>query len=69
MSSKYIMVEGNSSLARDVNTGAIVNINKDDIVAAREAKKKRKSKEREFEELKNEVGEIKELLNKLIEKL
>ena len=63
------MVEGSSNLARDPNTGAIVNINKDDIAKAREAKNKRKNKDREFEELKNEVSEIKELLNKLVEKL
>jgi|SaaInl85LU_5_DNA_1037374.scaffolds.fasta_scaffold55928_2 hypothetical protein len=69
MKSNYIMVEGSSNLARDPNTGAIVNINKDDIAKAREAKNKRKNKDREFEELKNEVSEIKELLNKLVEKL
>jgi hypothetical protein len=65
----YIMVENASGLARDPNSGVVVNINKDEIRKAREAKKKRKSKDREFEELKNEVGEIKELLNKLVEKL
>ena len=32
-------------------------------------KKKRKQKDAEFQELKNEVGEIKELLTKLVEKL
>jgi hypothetical protein len=69
MKKNYIMVEGNSSLARDPNTGAIVNINKDDIAKAREAKNKRKNKDKEFEDLKNEVGEIKELLHKLVEKL
>jgi len=65
----YIMVENASGLARDPNSCVVVNINKDEIRKAREAKKKRKSKDREFEELKNEVGEIKELLNKLVEKL
>lgn len=65
----YIMVDGSSSLARDPKSGAIVNINKDEIKKAREAKEKRKNKDREFEDLKNEVGEIKELLNKLVEKL
>ena len=69
MKSNYIMVEGSSNLARDPNTGAIVNINKDDIAKAREAKNKRKNKDKEFEDLKNEVGEIKELLHKLVEKL
>lgn len=65
----YIKVEGSSSLARDPNSGAIININKDEIVKARLAKKQRENKNREFEELKNEVGELKELLNKLVEKL
>ena len=69
MKKNYIMVDGNSSLARDPDTGGIVNINKEEIQAAREAKKRRKNKDREFEDLKNEVGEIKELLNKLVEKL
>ena len=63
------MVDGNSSFARDVNTGAIVNINKEEISAAREAKKRRKNKDEEFEQLKNDVSEMKELLNKLVEKL
>jgi len=69
MKKEYIMVEGNSSLARDPETGGIVNINKEEIAIAREAKKKRKQKDAEFQELKNEVGELKELLNKLVEKL
>jgi len=65
----YIMVENASGLARDPKSGAIININKDEIRKAREAKKKRKNRDREFDDLKNEVGEIKELLNKLVEKL
>lgn len=65
----YIMVEGSSGLARDPNSGAIININKDEIEKARLAKNKRKNKDREFDELKHEVGELKELLNKLVEKL
>lgn len=69
MKKEYIMVDGNSSLARDPDTGGIVNINKEEISKAREAKRKRKQKAEEFEELKNEVGEIKELLTKLVEKL
>jgi hypothetical protein len=69
MKKEYIMVDGNSSLARDPETGGIVSINKEEISKAREAKKKRKQKDAEFQELKNEVGEIKELLTKLVEKL
>jgi hypothetical protein len=66
--SKYVQISG-SQFARDTETGAVVNINKDEIERARKAKKLRRQKESEFDTLKNEVGEIKELLNKLIEKL
>ena len=69
MKKNLIMVDGNSSFARDINTGTIVNINKEEIIAAREAKKRRKNKDAEFEQLKNDVSEMKELLNKLVEKL
>lgn len=68
MSEKYIKLDG-GDFARDMKTGAVVNINRDEIERARQAKKLRKQKESEFDTLKNEVGEIKELLNKLIEKL
>ena len=65
----YKKIEGHSSLVRDTSTGAILNINKDEISAARKRKLERKQKEEEFEELKNEVGEIKNMLNQIIEKL
>lgn len=65
----YIKVEGHSSLVRDIDTGAILNINKDEINAARKRKLERRQKEKEFEDLKNEVGDIKNMLTKIIEKL
>lgn len=66
--SRYVQISG-SQFARDTETGSVVNINRDEIERARKAKRLRKQKESEFDTLKNEVGEIKELLNKLIEKL
>jgi len=54
---------------RDPNSGSLINADLESINKAREAKKRRKAKEVEFQELKNEVGEIKKLLNQLIEKL
>lgn len=63
-----IKIEGESSYVRDKDTGAVLNINRNEIEAARERKKQRKLKEQEFEDLKNEVSEIKELLLKLVEK-
>lgn len=66
---KYLKVEGNSNLVRDTSTGAILNINKDEISAARKRKLERKQKEQEFENLKDEVGDIKKMLTQIIEKL
>ena len=65
----YKDIEGHSNLVRDTSTGAILNINKDEISAARKRKLERRQKEQEIVDLKNEVGEIKNMLNKLIEKL
>ena len=65
----YIKVKGHSNLARTGIYGSIVNINKEEIAAARKRKLERKQKEKDFENLKNEVGDIKIMLNKIIEKL
>ena len=65
----YIKVEGHSNLVRDTSTGAILNINKDEISAARKRKLERRQKEKELEDLKNEVSDIKNMLTKIIEKL
>lgn len=72
----YIPVEGKPDLARDKKTGAIVNINKDEIRIARERKNLRKTQQAEFQQLrhdvdslKEDIGDIKLLLTKLAEKL
>ena len=65
----YKDVEGHSNLVRDTSTGAILNINKEEISAARKRKLERRQKEKEFEDLKNEVSDIKNMLTKIIEKL
>jgi hypothetical protein len=65
----YIKVEGHPNLVRDKNSGAILNINKTEIEANRIRKEKEKQKDKEIEQLKNDVSEIKSMLNKLIEKL
>ena len=65
----YKNVEGNIGLVRDTSTNAILNINKDEISAAKRRKLERRQKEKEFEDLKNEVGDIKNMLTKIIEKL
>ncbi len=65
----YIKVKGHSNLARTGIYGSIVNINKEEIAAARKRKLERRQKEKELEDLKNEVGDIKNMLTKIIEKL
>tara|TARA_Y100000389_G_scaffold35452_1_gene30139 strand:+ start:4772 stop:4981 length:210 start_codon:yes stop_codon:yes gene_type:complete len=69
MKSKYIMVKNSDGLARDRRTGGIVNINRSEIDLARARKESKNKKEREFEQLKTDVSEMKELLNTIIEKL
>ena len=69
MGYKYIMVKNSDGLARDRRTGGIVNINRSEIDLARARKESKNKKEREFEQLKTDVSEMKELLNTIIEKL
>ena len=64
----FVKVEGEPNLVRDNDTGVVLNINSSEINAARQRKIRNKRKEQEFEDLKNEVSEIKELLLKLVEK-
>jgi len=71
---KRLKVEGNPSLVRDTRSGAIININKKEIDRARRSKAERKKKEQTFENLqaevnnlKNDVSDIKRLLEKLVE--
>lgn len=71
-----LKVDGHSNLARDPKSGAIININRSEIEAARERKRLRSAKadeEKQLKEdvslLKNEMSEIKHLLSKLVEKI
>lgn len=66
---KIVGVKGNSSLARDLETGAIININTQEISDARQRKLQKQRDKEELQTLKNDVAEIKQLLGKLIEKL
>ena len=73
---KLIPVEGRPGLARDKNTGAIVNINSIEVKTARVRKQSRKQQQDEFQQLRNDVdhlksdmSDIKMLLTKLAEKL
>jgi len=72
---KVIPVEGYSDLARDPNTGAIININTTEMQQARERKAKRRQQQQqhqqlteEVQSLKQELSELKSLLVSIVEK-
>ena len=67
MNDDFIQVEGEQGLVRDPNSGAILNINRDQQEAARDRLKRFKMKEQELQDLKNDVGELKSLLMQLLE--
>ncbi len=71
-----IQVEGKPGLARDPNSGAILNINSDEIKTARAQKRTRKLEEErkkqlieDVDALKQDMSDIKNLLLTIKEKL
>ena len=66
----YYKIDGNKDLARDPNTGSIVNVNNleyQQYVSVRESKKvKNESVEQDLANLKSEMNEIKSLLKELV---
>ena len=69
-------IEGHSGFAKNTATGAVLNINKKEIIDARARKARRKQEEQELQNMKEtvnkletDVSEIKDLLNKIAEKL
>ena len=76
MKNQYVKIHDEIGYVKDTISGAILNINKNEVEAARERKKLRKQQERELEgmketvhDLKNEMNEVKELLNRIAERL
>ena len=66
----YYKIDGNKDLARDPETGSIVNVNNmeyEQYVSIRKAnKEKNASVEDDLARLKNEMNEIKSLLKELV---
>tara|TARA_B100000287_G_scaffold335594_1_gene321134 strand:- start:148 stop:372 length:225 start_codon:yes stop_codon:yes gene_type:complete len=67
MMNKHIKVEGHNDLVRDRNSGAILNINRTAMTAARERKKLFNDRQQEIEDIKKDVSDIKNILMKLVE--
>jgi hypothetical protein len=66
---RYARVEGSSTLIRDLRNNAILNMDNTTIEKAKKAKMLRKEKEKEIDELKKDVQDIKEMLNQIVERL
>ena len=69
-------IDGHSGYVKNTATGAVLNINKKEIMDARARKAKRRQEEQELQnmretvnKLETDVSEIKDLLNKIAEKL
>ena len=64
----YKKVEGHVGYVKDEN-GVVLNVNNDEIEAARKRKELMRQKDKEISELKDEVSDIKKMLTQIVEKL
>ena len=64
----YKKVEGHIGYVKDEN-GVVLNVNNDEIEAARKRKELMRQKDKEINELKDEVSDIKKMLTQIVEKL
>ena len=64
-----IPVEGHKNLFRDESTGAIINCDNTAYQNYLEDKKRNSIKKAEFDAMKNEIKELKSLLNELASKI
>lgn len=72
---EFVSVEGSSFLKKNLATGVVINTNEDELRAARERRKLRMlkieteaAKEKEIEQMKSEISDIKAMLQQLLEK-
>lgn len=70
---RYIRVEGSDNLYRDINSGAILNLDQDAYSSAVESSRKRKAQrdtistlQKDVSELKSDMSTIKTLLLQLV---
>ena len=63
---KYVQVESNKDLIRDITTMGIINKNKAALDAAKEQKRKRLQKDNEIDSLKKEIAELKTIVSQIL---
>ena len=64
----YHQVKGHKDLVRDIDSNAILNVNKNAYQTARERNIRIEKEKEEINILKQDVNEIKDMLQKLLEK-
>lgn len=64
---RFVQVEHQPDFIRDMETGAILNINTDNIRKQKMILQQRRQEKQEIDHLKNEMSEIKSLLQQLLE--
>lgn len=65
----YLKIEGQEGYVKDPKSGVVLNVNQEEINAAKTRRALRKQQEEDINNLKNEVSDIKNMLSKIIEKL
>jgi len=66
MTKRYLPVKDNPNLVKDMDTGAVININTNKMKQAKEAKKRRLEKKKKFEQMEQELNELKETVQRLV---
>ena len=65
----HLPVKGHPGFVRDEETGALLNVDTAAVDAAREKKRLWKKQQEEMSQLKQDVADIKNVLDKIMEKL
>ena len=65
----YKQVEGSNELFRDTESGAILNTSRSAYIAYKNRREQKLREMERIDKLEDDVGEIKSLLNKVIDKL
>jgi len=62
-------VENHNTLIRDLNNNAILNVDNGGIQKAKIAKQLRRSQKQEIQDLKHDVGELKDMMREILDRL
>jgi len=62
-------VENHNTLVRDLNNNAILNVDITSIEKAKLSKKLRKSQKQEIEDIKYQVGELRDMMREILDRL